>query len=334
MRSVFRHGLGIFCALAFSFSSANAKVWRVNNSLGVNADFSQISAAVSSVLVQSGDTLYVEQSATSYGQFNLNKRLVIIGSGYLLNENTGLQYNNLSSSFSQITIDSVASGSHIIGIAGNIIYVNSDVDNILIERSEFRLLPNNVRPNSRMSNWEIRSSRIGGFSFTGVAYFWENFVFRNNIYTAVLSIASASNGLVRNNLFLSGIAIQNCYVANNIFASIQNNAFENCTVRYNISQTNNLPAGNNNQLNIPQASLFVLTGSSDGRYQLTPTSPARGAGEPVGGETPDAGPFGTNDPYRIAGIPPIPTIYELTVPATVSSSATTMSITISTRSNN
>lgn len=155
MKTVLSYGLGIVCALAFSVASANAKVWRVNNTAGVNADFLQISTAVSSALVQPGDTIYVEPSAITYNQFTLNKRLVIIGAGYLLSENTGLQYNNLASTFGQITIDSVASGSHIMGMAGSIIYVNSDVDNILIERSEFRLLPNNTRPNSRMSNWEV-----------------------------------------------------------------------------------------------------------------------------------------------------------------------------------
>lgn len=334
MKSVLRHGLGMICALAFSFTTASAKVWRVNNNLGVTADFAQVNAAINNPFFQSGDTIYVEASTTAYANVTINKRVVIIGAGYLLSENTGLQHNNLASPLGVVTIDTLGSGSHLIGLAGNIIYVNSDVDNILISRSEFRVVANNTRPNSKMSNWEIRQSRISGFSFNNVNYHWENLVLRNNIFSTGVSISSATNGLARNNLFLAAVTLQNFYVSNNVFLSTLSNTFENCTIRYNISQGNNLPAGNNNQLNVPQANVFVLTGSTDARYQLAAGSPAIGAGEPVGGETPDIGPFGTQDPYRISGIPPIPTIYELTVPATVSSSATSMNITVSIRSNN
>ncbi|MEQ1554417.1 MAG: hypothetical protein ABL929_09580, partial [Ferruginibacter sp.] len=74
--------------------------------------------------------------------------------------------------------------------------------------------------------------------------------------------------------------------------------------------------------------------STDGQWRLKAGSPAIAAGETVLGITPDCGAYGTADPYVLSGIPPIPTIYLLTVPAAIASNATTMPITISTKSNN
>jgi hypothetical protein len=107
-------------------------------------------------------------------------------------------------------------------------------------------------------------------------------------------------------------------------------------VKYNVSNQNNLPdpVVNNNKVNQNAALFFVGGTSADAQYQLGATSPALAAGEPINGVTPDAGAFGTADPYRLSGIPPIPAIYSLTVPASVPATATSMTITFSTRSNN
>ncbi|MGB3234397.1 MAG: hypothetical protein WBA94_00875, partial [Ferruginibacter sp.] len=78
-----------------------------------------------------------------------------------------------------------------------------------------------------------------------------------------------------------------------------------------------------------------LTGNStDGQWRLKAGSHAIATGETVSSITPDRGAFGTADPYVLSGIAAIPTIYSLTVPASVASNATTMPITISTKSNN
>ncbi len=54
---------------------------------------------------------------------------------------------------------------------------------------------------------------------------------------------------------------------------------------------------------MPLNSIVVgLSGNStDGQFQLKAGSPALGAGETVSGITPDCGPFGTSDPYRLSG---------------------------------
>ncbi|RZM03767.1 MAG: hypothetical protein EOO88_56335 [Pedobacter sp.] len=154
-----------------------------------------------------------------------------------------------------------------------------------------------------------------------------------NILSNSFNLLQATNCLLRNNGISNiNLNISNSYVSNNIFLN-SNLSAVNSTVKYNIATNNILPAGNNNQNNVPASSLFFTGGSTDASWQIKPGSPASGAGEPLGGITPDIGAFGTATPYRLSGIPPIPTIYELTVPASVPTTATTMSITLSTRSN-
>jgi hypothetical protein len=328
--------IGMLC-LVFSFSqTVSAKVWRVNNNAGVSRDFAEVSTAVANAVVQNGDTLYVEGSPTAYTSVTLTKRLVIIGTGYFLSENTGLQANVNDAFISSITLDSLASGSKFYGIHTTVIYTNSNTDDITISRCKLQLFSNTGFVNSKLANWVVSKCYISGaVSLVGSSYVFENFEFTNCIVSATFSITGTLiNGLLRNNVFLNTVATNNCYVANNIFLSSSPLNFTNCTLKYNIAQGSVLPAGNNNQNNISQASLFTLTGSTDGKYQLKAGSPAVGAGEPVSGITPDCGAFGTADPYRLSGIPPIPTIYALTVPASVPSTATSMNITVSTRSNN
>lgn len=324
-----------FLLIATIFSkSVNAKVWRVNNNAGVNADFTQLSTAISNASVQNGDTIYLEGSTTTYSAATLNKRLVIIGPGYFLNENAGLQASINESTIASISLDSLGSGSVFLGIRTGQIYTNSNPDNITISRCNLSVSTNNSVPNSKLSNWVISKSQIGGINFGNAAYVFENLQVINCFINSAVSIASNINNLFRNNIFFNHVTLSNCYISNNIFLNFPTLTLTNCTVKYNMAQANALPAGNNNQNSITQASLFTLTGSSDARFQLRAGSPAIGAGEPVNGVTPDIGAFGTADPYRLSGIPPIPTIYALTVPASVPSSATTMTITISTRSNN
>ena len=323
----------LFLVISLS-SNVYAKVWRVNNNAGVTADFTQLSTAVASPLVQNGDTIYLESSATNYFGTTFNKRLVTIGAGYLLNENTGLQATANSTVIDFLQLDSLASGSSFYGIRIGQFFANSNADNITISRCYVTLSQNNFFANSRMSGWNINKSILANVNF-GSNYTFENLQLTNCIAISTFNIVSNINGLLRNNLFNNNVTISNCYVTNNIFISAFSTlTFTNCTVKYNIAQANVLPAGNNNQNNVSQASLFLLTGSTDARYQLAPGSPAIAAGEPINGETPDCGPFGTADPYRISGIPPIPTIYQLTVPASIPSSSTTMTVTVSTRSNN
>ncbi|MBL7728300.1 MAG: hypothetical protein JNM68_11460 [Dinghuibacter sp.] len=329
--------------------SAQAKIWRVNNNAGIAADFNNYSTAIASALVLNGDTLYLEASATGYSSGTLSKRLVVISNGYFLGgagANPNLQANTNGTFFtSALSFDSLSAGSVFLGVGMNVdLWLDPRADNVTFERCRFNSISWNTQAAStanRAQNIIFNKCYFNGASTTPLFYY-DNLQITNCIVNGSLNFASSNIGsaLMRNNLFRGSalINIFNTYFANNIILDIVPGNFNplNSTLKNNIAENNLLPVGNGNQNNITEASLFVgPTGNStDGQWQLLPvTSPAIGAGETVGGITPDCGPFGTADPYRLSGIPPIPTIYSLTVPNNVGVGQP-LNITVSTRSNN
>ncbi len=336
-----------FAVCLFSTFHTQAKVWRINNTPGVSADFSSGSLAIASSSVVNDDTLYFEGSATAHTGFTLSKRLVLIGTGYFLtgaNSNSGLQANNNSSYFANASfyIDSSASGSTFIGLdyftIGNGPTLGAGTDNITVTRCHLYNMTQvyGIQANQIMTGWKINKCYFdAGLNFN--VFTLHNWEITNNIFIGTLAMNNTNNlnNLIRNNVFRTNIDIYSAYFSNNIIAG---NTFTNVnvTIKNNISNGTNLPAGNGNLNSQPDASVFQgLSGNSlDGQWRLKAASPAIAAGETISAITPDCGAYGTADPYKLSGIPAIPTIYLLTVPASVASNATTMPITISTKSNN
>ncbi len=342
----FTSALTVTVILFFS-QAAQAKIWRINNTPGIVADFTNCTAALSSTSVLNDDTLYIESSAIAYTGFTLSKRLVIIGTGYFLsgaNSNTGLQASANSSSFGSavIVFDSTGSGSTLMGLDNVYLGVGpvlgSATDNITITRCNLSNFGGyyGYTANTSMTGWVITKCYIGSFSFA--SFRMQDWNINNNIMTSTFDISGTSNTnmIVRNNVIRGGITLYNTYFTNNIItATTFTNV--NATIKNNISTGTNLPAGNNNINGATDAALFQgLSGNStDGQWRLKAGSPAIGAGLTVGAVvSPDCGAFGATDPYKLSGIPSIPSIYSLTVPASIPTGTATMNVTFSTRSNN
>jgi hypothetical protein len=344
--------LFVLSALFLSLQT-QAKVWRINNTPGVNANFTDIQAALSSASVVNDDTLYIEGSATNYAGFTLSKRLVIIGTGYIINgpnNNTGLQANINSSNLGggYIIFDSTASGSVLMGIDNFFFAIGpnlgSATDNITITRCLLSGLGTyyGYTANTKMTGWKINKSYIYS-SFGNAQLLIQDWDISNNLFIGYIDLSNPgnTNNIVRNNVFRSSINIFGGYFANNI---INNTTFNvlNVTIKNNLSI--GAPGGftpfvgtNGNVNNQSDATVFQgLTGNTnDGQWRLKAGSPAIGAGLTIGAViSPDCGAFGGPDPYRLAGIPNIPTIYSLTVPASIPAGTATMNITVSTRNNN
>ncbi|MEI6767127.1 MAG: hypothetical protein WCM76_15960 [Bacteroidota bacterium] len=100
--------------LIANVSIVSAKVWRVNNTPGVNANFSTVAAAITAAAA--GDTVYIEGSSFTYGNVTLNKKLVLLGTGYFLTDNDSTQANPNTSKVGNLTISVGAEGSTICGI--------------------------------------------------------------------------------------------------------------------------------------------------------------------------------------------------------------------------
>ncbi len=339
----------VLALVLFSINISEAKVWRINNTPGVTADFTDpeiaLNSTVAGKIVATDDTLYLEGSATSYGNMILDKKIVMIGTGYFLGtalpDNIGLQASPFESTIGVIEFRLAGSGSTFIGLAITTFgvssnAVDSDTDNITLTRCKIGNIGvyYNLTLGKVLSNWKINKCHIGSINISTIKM--ENWEITNSIFTSGITASFAGNSvlLIRNNIFRSTVDINNAYFANNLLGNVTLTAV-NCTVKNNFGVgATTLPTGNNNVNNTPDASLFVgLAGNStDGQWKLKAGSPAIGAGETVGGITPDCGPFGTADPYLLSGIPPIPTIYALTVPANTATNL--LPITISTKSNN
>jgi hypothetical protein len=339
--------------LAFSLlvsAASNATLWRVNNIAGVNANFTTLSAAVTAA--SAGDTIYVEPSPTSYGSASISKKLIIIGNGYFntsgfYTNNSGLQAKMMSSMVGGITF---AAGSEFSTIMGCHMHVGNSVailaSNITVKRNyvEGYVYLGNLQGANyvNVTNIDIRQNVIGQgifttqFSTNSGAVGITNVNIQNNIistyYYMQFQLPVGISGFIMNNSLNSpyyNIDVYNFQVNNNIMTggnfAANNNVFFN-----NIATNTTFGNANGNQQNISTTALFTNygTGMADTSYILNPTGPGIGTG--FGGA--NVGPFGGPDPYKLSGIPPVPTIYLLSAPATTTTS--TLPVTISTRSNN
>jgi hypothetical protein len=344
----------LLAAFLFVALAVNAKIWRVNNNPGVVADFSTMALCVANASVLNDDTVHVEGSSINYSGFTLNKRLVIIGNGYFLsgaNSNPGLQANTNSCNFTGASIlyDSLGSGSVLMGLE-NFNFQNAGggtgADNITITRcriANFNQL-GGVTAGNTMIGWSITKCYIAAL-FGSSNFVMQNWTLTNNVFlgSPVMDNAGNLNNLVRNNVFRAGLSLNNAYFANNIILptaiTLTNTVVKNNTCIGNASAGFTPFVGSNGNVAgiiYTDANIFqgLAGNSTDGQWRLAAGSQAIGTGETLNAVTPDRGAFGTNDPYVLSGIPPVPTIYALTVPVTVASNATTMPITISTKSNN
>lgn len=327
----------VFTILA---AMAGATIWNVNNNPGMVADFADLSTAFAASQVVNGDTLYVYGSANSYGSQNLYKRLTIIGPGYFLNQNIGLQYNVNSASLSYLALETGSEGSLISGMY--ISQIDLDVSNIVIQRnwtgrihcygSNLMILQNYIQP---VVNYSYAIDINGGTNET-IA---NNYIYFSPGYAEwSIYLDDASGGTVYNNVIYGSCRLPNCDVYNNIYGypgdgHLLNFLYNgNTLLRYNIGLaisywdwSSYLPGGYGNQYNV-MGSVFVGSGSTDGYWQLCAGSPAIGAG--MGGV--DCGMYGGPTPYKLSGIPAIPAIYNFVAPAT----GFTIPVQIGARSNN
>jgi hypothetical protein len=340
--------------LVFLFLSASAfgKIWVVDSNTGSSSkDFTSLNAACNAA--SSGDTLYVIGSPNNYlsGKITLNKKIIIIGPGYFLNENPNTQAS-LSNAhvFNGGTCGEIiefAAGSEGAAIMGMTFYGRMTVttNNILIKRNFFsdgQPSCSQERITISGSNIIISQNYVGGPSqgygiLVNTGY--SNVLIKNNVIInyqfnagddRITCIAATGSSLeVSNNILFGAVITSNSLIQNNILPCSNVIEAPGSVIRNNLSTANQLPTGNGNVNNLAASSLFEGPGSTDGQWKLKAGSPALGAG--FGGV--DDGIFGGPEPYVLSGIPPIPTIYSLTAPS-VGEKNTGLPLQIKVKSNN
>jgi len=341
--------IAAFCAAGFAVDAA---ILRVNNNTGISANYTDVQAAISAAAA--GDTILVEPSATGYSGITLNKRLVILGNGYFNNANVngglhtmnaGLQANDKNSVLGSITFDLGSGHSVVMGLVANAVWIyESDITVKRCWVGHFYLNNSNTSGGNYGNRDSINISQnvitgnlqtyyfsaSGGIGITDVNI--QNNIFHASNYVYV-SLPVGVQGYFQNNIYdnwYGAISMWGFQIANNI---IVNGGFtaNNSVYFNNISTGTQFGTANSNQQNVAATTIFSNyngSGQTETRYYLNPSGPAVGAG--FNGV--DIGAFGGPDPYKLSGIPPIPSIYSLSAPATTTTN--TLQVTISTRSNN
>ncbi|WP_153800571.1 hypothetical protein [Foetidibacter luteolus] len=335
-----------------------AKIWRVNNNAGIAADFTTLAAAQEGA--SAGDTLHIEPSATNYGSITLTKRLVIIGTGYYLNENPNTQAIKQSSLVNSITLYSGASGSVIMGLDFTSNDCNVYANDVVIRRNKFATATNNSSDyytgavnlyyNYQGDNTPARNVIISqnygcrvsvNYPSTGVLIsnnYISYYSYAGDATTGdVLRVHTDAIVIIQNNIIRRGkVSVYNSNITNNIMV---NGTFEGTgnLVSHNLANATQFGTTDGNKANIDMGTVFLGTGtgvSSDGQWKLAAGSPAIGAGY---GSTPqkpvDTGIYSGQTPYVLSGMPPVPAIYFFENKP-IGSNTDPISVTIKVKSNN
>jgi hypothetical protein len=305
------------------WSNANAKIWRINNTPGAKADFTNPQPAHDGA--SSGDTLHIEGSQNNYSDLTVTKPLVIIGNGYFLGENGELQANRLTSTINQLFFNAGSAGSTVMGMTLINLFVRTS--NIVVSRNRVTTYLF-LDISSPASNILVNQNYLNVMQQNN-AQSVSDLLITNNYFGGPVSFPASFIPLLQNNIFSNNVNVHNATLTNNI---MREGTFtpNNSTFTNNVGNATQFGTANNNKSNVNMGDVFVgATGNStDGQYKLKQNSPASGAG--AGGT--DAGMFGGTKPYVLSGIPPVPAIYSFTVPAT-GSNTTPLNVVLKVRSN-
>ncbi|NOZ74167.1 MAG: hypothetical protein GXO90_02155 [FCB group bacterium] len=288
-------------------TQADAKIIRVNGTVGADADYTTIQAAVDHGLTVDGDTLYIESAPTAYATFTATKRLVYIGPGYFLDENPETQANFTPVTISYAAFNSGSDGSVLAGLSFTSTVTIND-DNIILKRNRL----DRISINSTVVNTIIKNNYIT--DDISISNNCQNIMISNNYIdggsasSTVISSLSTSALTVDHNVIRGKITAYNSVFSNNIIIEGTGWVIEQCTYFNNLTDKAQFGSANGNLTYIDMDNdVFVgATGNStDGQWQLKTGSSAAGA-DTEGG---DCGMFGGISPYILSGVPSLPANY-------------------------
>ncbi len=355
MKNLYLKSIFIFFCLVLISKSGNARIITVSNSTLTAGQYTDIQTAINAAVVD--DTVYLTPSPSSYGNFVINKRIILIGGGFNV---SNTQYNWISQ-VGNIDIDSTFNGSVVKGtkiqglkfysfglVSGSGHYYG--VDNVTIERcwSESTI-------DIRGKGWIIKNSVTGG---SIVINNYSNTIIANNFIGSNISTSNNPSTLIVNNMFMYYSyfsSLSYVVIANNIFlystyyysGNIVTGCSQ-CTFNNNISYAGvplaTLPGVNNtggNNLNNTNP-LLIATGFTTNNnlpivqistydWHLQAGSPGRNAGT----DGKDIGIYGgTYPPANLSGLPSIPQMQNLNINNAVIPQGGTLNVTFKAKKQN
>ena len=325
--------LFILLITCLTVSASFATIIRVNNQIALNDNTNKIFIAFDDAYKAAidGDTIVFEASASMYTypsyQYDIKKRLVLIGTGFFLDKNPQTQADNLGAklfftfNFMPGSAGSVVTGLDIISSFSLDIYEN----NILVTRchlSECRIYYRLVNGNSTAITGLrlIQNFFERGFDSNSSTGF-SDVTFNNNIASGI-NIASSGTvqkifASVENNTFVgtnNSFALNTPSFRNNVIIMGTFNPVINITsqnISNNLVNNDKLGTANGNRLySVNDGALFSGNVSTDpnvdNEYQII-----HPRFNTMGSDGKQPGAFGGANPYVLSGLPAIPAIYEL-----------------------
>lgn len=307
--------------LLFAITANSQTRWRVNNTPAVSADFTSVQAAVDSA--DAGDIIYIENSGIPYDNVIIEKQLTLLGPGYFLASNDSTQANKSNTMLPNVTFNPASSGSVMMGVwVTNILYVNAS--NVVISRnrvSEMRLAYSN-----EAGNILVAQNYLNGINNYNRDYYFTAVII-NNIIIGRVGINEYGSVELRNNLIYQyygtsgypNVAIQNSTIKNNIIFRYPENYSSwaiNCdeshnnTIEYNLCNQDSDATYPDNLWAVNIEDVVINAGGPESKYYLKEGSPAIGYGE----FGVDCGAFGGDSPYILSGLPPVPHIFQTSIP--------------------
>ena len=299
--------------LSVAFPSA-ASILYVDNS-GTPGTYSDLATAISEA--SASDTLMFSGSVTTYPETQLNKPLTFIGPGYFLTENGEPQANTRSASVKLALVDG-CDGSRFIGMRFEEEVMiqdpsNNYIENLVFERCLFDLSDH---------TWGLFAQRVTDLSFIG-CYFHNTYP-TTVVYFSTLVSTVSFHGC----FFQTAAADKYCIEAQCPVVTVDNCIFNGTLVVVSMDMTDSivlngsvtgtihatysycdatqLSANTGVVQNVSMSSVFVGTGSTDGRWQILPGSAAATAS--ITGD--ELGIFGGG--YVLSGVPSVPRISSFT----------------------
>jgi hypothetical protein len=353
----------IFAIFLFSAISVDAKIWRVNNGSNYNGTtlwgsnfggnpaypvFKQVDQAIAWNSLVDSDTIHVESSQFIYDAATITKKVVLIGPGFFLPDNSKTGTNLLDAKIKRINFNQGSAGSLVMGL--NVVvstntadgYIQIAADYITIKRCRIeRSIYFHITGGSEIQRVTILQNYFPDNYATNALYFTNSFyvppvevIFNNNICRKTLLWERSAAGIAwniaqcKNNVFdgPDNLATPNLRFATSDFSNnivMPVNAIVDITatpaqIAYNIGTQESQFGTANSNLVVPDiASLFVGGDSEDGFYQIKSGSQAYKNGS----DDTDRGAFGgaiASSRYTLSGLAPVPVVYEVSTTGAVS----------------
>lgn len=293
--------------------SGEPRTWYVDNRPNTARDFNSLYQAI--YASNANDTIYIAGSPDPYqsqGSLLLNSPRVILGPGYFLDQNEGLQFNTEAAIIGDVlTLAPGSDGSQIFGVSfnapvrlNNTFFTEGDtlrnisfIGNRFLEGSNFGFV-------SHIEGLTFKGNYNPLFAFyitdapgeqSGLYANYQNFDISNNINIRVrpfnfqFSTSAVNNGM------------DNIVFSNNLIdtiANINDAVFENNIIKPHSSNGNTF----NNNIDYAENIFENASGSLSVDSDFRPIDTGL-----------TQGPFSGENPYQLSGLPPIPSINNIQI---------------------